>query len=81
MITLIVLAIIGWVINLTLGIKTMVDGWRRGDKEAFEFGIGVTVIGLLFGLVLGWVMLFKGIKAKYIDKHFDNNDKPRHVKG
>ena len=80
MITLIVLAIIGWVINLTLGIKTMVDGWRRGDKEAFEFGIGVTVIGLLFGLVLGWVMLFKGIKAKYIDKHFDN-DKPKRVKG
>ena len=70
MITLIVLAIIGWVINLTLGIKTMVDGWRRGDKEAFEFGAFVIAIGLLFGLVLGWVMLFKGIKAKYIDKRF-----------
>jgi hypothetical protein len=79
MITLIVLAIIGWVINLTLGIKTMVDGWRRGDKEAFEFGAFVIAIGLLFGLVLGWVMLFKGIKAKYIDKHF-NNDKPKRVK-
>jgi hypothetical protein len=70
MITLIVLAIIGWVINLTLGIKTMVDGWKRGDKEAFEFGAFVIAIGLLFGLVLGWVMLFKGIKAKYIDKRF-----------
>jgi hypothetical protein len=76
MITLIVLAIIGWLINLIFGIATMVDGWKRGDREAFEFGIGVTVIGLLFGLVLGWVMLFKGIKAKYIDKHFDNV-KPR----
>jgi len=80
MITLIVLAIIGWVINLTLGIKTMVDGWKRRDIEAIEFGAFVIVIGLLFGLVLGWVMLFKGIKAKYIDKHFDN-DKPGHVKG
>jgi len=70
MITLIVLAIIGWVINLTLGIKTMVDGWKRRDIEAIEFGAFVIVIGLLFGLVLGWVMLFKGIKAKYIDKHF-----------
>jgi hypothetical protein len=80
MITLIVLAIIGWLINLTLGIKTMVDGWKRGDREAFEFGAFVIAIGLLFGLVLGWVMLFKGIKAKYIDKHFDN-DKPKRVKG
>jgi hypothetical protein len=48
----------------------MVDGWKRGDKEAFEFGAFVIAIGLLFGLVLGWVMLFKGIKAKYIDKRF-----------
>ena len=80
MITLITLAIIGWLINITLGIKTMVDGWKRGDREAFEFGIGVTVVGLLFGLVLGWVMLFKGIKTKYIDKHF-SNDKPGRVEG
>ena len=70
MITLIVLAIIGWVINLTLGIKTMVDGWKRGDREAIEFGGFVTIVGLLFGFVVGWVMLVKGIKAKYIDKHF-----------
>jgi len=59
----------------------MVDGWKRRDKEAFELGIGVIVIGLLFGLVLGWVILFKGMKIKYIDKHFDDNDKPKRVKG
>ena len=80
MITLITLAIIGCVINLIVGIKTMVDGWRRGDQEAFEFGAFVAIVGLLFGLVLGWVMLFKGIKAKYIDKHF-SNDKPGRIKG
>jgi hypothetical protein len=58
----------------------MVDGWRRGDIEAFELGVSVTVIGLLFGLVLGWVMLFKGIKQKYIDKRFNNDDKPGRTK-
>jgi len=68
--TFITLAIIGYVINLIFGINTMVDGWKRRDREAFEFGAFVVVIGLLFGLVLGWVMLFKGIKAKHIDKHF-----------
>jgi len=78
--TFITLAIIGYVINLIFEINTMVDGWKRRDKEAFELGIGVIVIGLLFGLVLGWVILFKGIRAKYIDKHFDN-DKPKRVKG
>lgn len=81
MITLfITLAIIGWVINLIFGIGTMVDGWRNKDKKTFELGISVTVIGLLFGLVIGWVILFKGIKTKYIDKHF-SNDKPGHFKG
>jgi hypothetical protein len=80
MITLIVLAIIGWLINLIFGIATMVDGWKNKDKEMFELGISVTVIGLIFGLVTGWVLLGGVIKAKYIDKHFDN-DKPRHVKG
>jgi membrane associated rhomboid family serine protease len=70
MITFIILAIIGWLINLIFGISTIVEGWRNKDKKMFELGISVTVIGLLFGLVLGWVMLFKGIKAKYIDKHF-----------
>ena len=69
--TFIVLAIIGYVINIIIGIGTMVDGWRRGDREAIEFGGFVVVIGLLFGLVLGWVMLFKGIKEKYVDKRFE----------
>jgi membrane associated rhomboid family serine protease len=68
--TFIVLAIIGYVINIIIGIGTMVDGWRRGDREAIEFGGFVTIVGLLFGFVVGWVMVFKGIKAKHIDKHF-----------
>lgn len=71
MITLITLAIIGWLINLTFGISTMVYGWRNKDKKTFELGISVTVIGLLFGLVTGWVILFQGIKTKYIDKRFE----------
>jgi hypothetical protein len=34
MITLfITLAIIGWVISLTFGIKTIVEGWLDKDKE------------------------------------------------
>jgi membrane associated rhomboid family serine protease len=70
MITLIVLAIIGWLINLIFGIATMVDGWKNKDKEMFELGISVTVIGLIFGLVTGWVLLGGVIKAKYIDKRF-----------
>jgi hypothetical protein len=47
----------------------------------FELGISVTVIGLIFGLVTGWVLLGGVIKAKYIDKRFDNDDKPKRVKG
>ena len=78
--TIITLAIVGYVINLIFGISTMVDGWRNKDKKMFELGISVTVIGLIFGLVIGWVILFKLISGKYIDKHFDN-DKPGHVKG
>ena len=70
MITLIVLAIIGWLINLIFGISTMVDGWRNKDKKMFELGISVTVIGLIFGLVTGWVLLGGVIKEKYIDKRF-----------
>jgi membrane associated rhomboid family serine protease len=70
MITLIVLAIIGWLINLIFGILTMVDGWRNKDKKMFELGISVTVIGLIFGLVTGWVLLGGVIKEKYIDKRF-----------
>jgi hypothetical protein len=68
MITLITLAIIGWLINLTFGIKTIVDGWRNKDKEIFDLGISVTVIGLIFGLVTGWVLLGGMIKEKYINK-------------
>ena len=78
--TFITLAIIGWLINLIFGIGTIVDGWKNKDKKTFELGISVTVIGLFFGLVTGWVILFKMISGKYIDKHFDN-DKPGHVKG
>ena len=78
--TIITLAIVGYVINLIVGINTMVDGWKRRDKEAFDLGISVIIIGLLFGLVIGWVILFKLISGKYIDKHFDN-DKPKRVKG
>ncbi len=70
-ITFITLAIIGWVINLIFGIGTMMDGWKNKDKRIFELGISVTVIGLIFGLVTGWVILFKLISGKYIDKHFE----------
>jgi len=69
--TFITLAIIGWVINLIFGIGTMMDGWKNKDKRIFELGISVTVIGLIFGLVTGWVILFKLISGKYIDKHFE----------
>ncbi len=69
--TFITLAIIGWVINLIFGIGTMVDGWKNKDKRIFELGISVTVIGLIFGLVTGWMILFKLISGKYIDKHFE----------
>jgi len=79
--TFIVLAFIGWLINLIFGIGTIVDGWKNKDKKTFELGISVTVIGLFFGLVTGWVILFKLISGKYIDKHFDDNDKPKRVKG
>jgi hypothetical protein len=78
--TFIVLAIIGWLINLIFGIGTIVDGWKNKDKETFDLGISVIIIGLFFGLVIGWVILFKLISGKYIDKHFDN-DKPKRVKG
>ena len=81
MITLITLAIIGWLINLKFGIKTIVDGWRNKDKEIFDLGISVTVIGLIFGLVTGWVLLGEMIKEKYINKRFNDDDKPGHVKG
>ena len=81
MITLIVLAIIGWLINLIFGINIMVDGWRNKDKKMFELGISVTVIGLIFGLVTGWVLLGGVVKGKYINKRFDNDDKPKRVKG
>ena len=81
MITFIVLAIIGWLINLIFGINTMVDGWRNKDKKMFELGISVTVIGLIFGLVTGWVLLGGVIKEKYIDKRFNNDDEPGHTKG
>ena len=70
MITFIVLAIIGWLINLIFGIGTIVDGWKNKDKKTFELGISVTVIGLIFGLVTGWVLLGGVIKEKYIDKRF-----------
>jgi high-affinity Fe2+/Pb2+ permease len=70
MITLIVLAIIGWLINLIFGIATMVDGWKNKDKKTFELGISVTIIGLFFGLVTGWVLLGGVIKEKYINKRF-----------
>jgi high-affinity Fe2+/Pb2+ permease len=69
--TFITLAIIGWLINLIFGIGTIVDGWKNKDKKTFELGISVTVIGLFFGLVTGWVILFKLISGKYIDKHFE----------
>ena len=68
--TFITLAIIGWLINLIFGINTMVDGWKNKDKKMFELGISVTVIGLIFGLVTGWVLLGGVIKEKYIDKRF-----------
>jgi hypothetical protein len=66
----IVLAIMGWVINLIIGIGTIVDGWQNKDKKTFDLGISVMVIGLLFGLVTGWVLMIMWLKRKYIDKHF-----------
>ena len=49
----------------------MVDGWRNRDKETFGLGVSTTVIGLIFGLVVGWAILGAMIKTKYIDPHFD----------
>jgi hypothetical protein len=69
--TFITLGVIGWIISLIFGIKTMVDGWRNRDKETFGLGVSTTVIGLIFGLVVGWAILGAMIKTKYIDPHFD----------
>jgi SNF family Na+-dependent transporter len=72
MITLfITLAIIGWVISLTFGIKTIIEGWLDKDKELFDSGLSMFGLSIPFGLVLGWVLLGAMIKTKYIDKHFE----------
>lgn len=68
---LITLAIIGWVISLTFGIKTIIDGWRDKDKKLFDSGLSVFGLSIPFGLVLGWVLLVVMVKTKYIDKHFE----------
>ena len=82
MITLfITLGIIGWVISLAFGIKTIINGWVHKDKELFNSGLSVFGLSIPFGLILGWVLLVAMIKTKYIDKHFDNDDKPERVKG
>ena len=82
MTTFIILATIGWVINFIFGVSTIVNGWVHKDKETFGLGISTTLIGLIFGFVLGWVLLGAMIKTKYIDPHFDNNDdEPKRVKG
>jgi hypothetical protein len=58
MITLfITLAIIGWVISLTFGIKTIIEGWLDKDKELFGSGLSMFGLSIPFGLVLGWVLL------------------------
>jgi membrane-anchored glycerophosphoryl diester phosphodiesterase (GDPDase) len=76
----ITLGIIGWIINIIFGIKTMMDGWKHRDKKTFDLGVSVTVIGLFFGLVVGWAILGAMTKTKYIDKHFDD-DEPGRVTG
>lgn len=82
MTTLIILAIIGWVVSLTFGVSTIINGWVHKDKETFGLGISTTLIGLMFGFVVGWVLLGAMVKTKYIDPHFDDNDdEPERVKG
>jgi TRAP-type C4-dicarboxylate transport system permease small subunit len=72
MITLfITLAIIGWVVSLTFAIKTIIEGWRYKNKEVFDGGLSMFGLSILFGLVLGWVLLVLMIKTKYIDKRFE----------
>jgi SNF family Na+-dependent transporter len=72
MITLfITLAIIGWIISLTFGIKTIIEGWLDKDKELFNEGLSMFGLSIPFGLILGWVLLGAMIKTKYIDKHFE----------
>ena len=80
MTTFIIIATIGWLINLIFGVSTIINGWVHKDKETFGLGISTTLIGLLFGFVVGWVLLGAMIKTKYIDSHFDN-DRPGQVKG
>lgn len=80
MTTFIIIATIGWLINLIFGVSTIINGWVHKDKETFGLGISTTLIGLLFGFVVGWVLLGAMIKTKYIDPHFDD-DEPGHVKG
>lgn len=77
---LITLAIIGWVISLTFGVSTIINGWVHKDKKLFDSGLSVFGLSIPFGLVLGWVLLGMMIKTKYIDKHF-SNDKPGRTKG
>lgn len=72
MITLLIaLGIIGWVINFVFGASTIINGWVHKDKETFGLGISTMLIGLLFGFVIGWVLLGAMIKTKYIDPHFE----------
>jgi hypothetical protein len=71
----IVLGIIGYVINLTYGIKIIVDGWINKDKKIFQLGTSVTLIGIFFGMVTGWALLAWVIEDKYIDTHFKGGNK------
>jgi hypothetical protein len=81
MITFITLAIIGWVISFSVAIWGMMTSWNNKNKSGFYSSLGLFVISIPFGLIIGWAMVVSFIKDIVVDKHFDNDDGPKQVKG
>ena len=72
MITLITLALIGWLISFGMAIYGMIISWRDKIKSDFYESGGLFLISIPFGYVIGWAAVVAFIKDTMIDKHFDN---------
>ena len=71
MITLIILALIGWVISFGFALSGMISSWRDKIKSEFYEAMGLFLISIPFGLVIGWAAVVAFIKDAVIDKHFE----------
>ena len=71
MITLIILALIGWVISFGMAIYGMIISWRDKIKTEFYEAMGLFLISIPFGLIIGWAGVVALIKDAVIDKHFE----------